>query len=538
MSRPAQPQHPGTPPQVASPIIGTGEMAELTRDFDWSATPVGPVDTWPDTLLNTVSLMLGNRQPMFLWWGEELTQFYNDAYRPSLGSDKHPKALGQPGPECWPEIWHVIGPQIEAVMSRGESCWYEDQLVPIYREGVLEDVYWTYSYSPVRDPNGRIRGTLVICSETTRRVTAEHQLGIERQRLLDLFVQAPAFVAVLRGPGHLLEFANPLYQELIGDRKVVGKPLREAVPEAEEQGFTSILDTVYQTGERHVAHGSRIMLARRPGYPLETRYLDFIYQPIREPDGSISGIIVLGIDVTERNRAEQSLLQAEKLAAVGRLAASIAHEINNPLEAVTNLLYLVEHTDEKAQRLQFLDAAQQELRRVARITTQTLRFHRQSTKKAPVALADVMESVVTLLGGQLRNAGLRVERQYRTPGEIVGYDGDLRQVFVNLLDNAIDASHDGGQIVLRIRESSDHLTGAPGIRALVGDTGTGMPKLVLDRIFEPFFTTKETTGTGLGLWVSKDILDKHDAKIRVRTSTSEENHGTIFSIFFPHEAVR
>ena len=124
-------------------------MADLTRSFDWAATPVGPVEQWPDALLTTVNIILQSRHPMFLWWGKELIQFYNDAYRPSIRADKHPKALGQRGIECWPEIWHIIGPQIEGVLERGEATWHEDQLVPIFRNGVLEDVYWTYGYSPV-----------------------------------------------------------------------------------------------------------------------------------------------------------------------------------------------------------------------------------------------------------------------------------------------------------------------------------------------------------------------------------------------------
>ena len=188
-------------------------MADLIRDFDWSTTPVGPIEDWPEVLLIAVNTMLATRHPMFLWWGPELTQFYNDGYRPSIGSDKHPKALGQPGRECWPEIWHIIGPQIEGVMSRGESTWHEDALVPIYRDGKLEDVYWTYSYSPVRDAQGIIRGTLVTCSDTTGRVLADAALRTEQRRLLNMFQQAPGFLAVLRGPDHVFELHNPPYAD-------------------------------------------------------------------------------------------------------------------------------------------------------------------------------------------------------------------------------------------------------------------------------------------------------------------------------------
>jgi PAS domain S-box-containing protein len=161
---------------LPSRIIGQGEMAELIRGFDWSASPLGPMEAWSDTLITAVNLLLASRHPMFLWWGPDLIQFYNDGYRPSIRADKHPSAVGQRGVECWPEIWPIIGPQIEAVMQRGESTWNTNQLVPINRNGKLEEVYWTYSYSPVRDKDGTVQGTLVVCSETTEQVLSERRL--------------------------------------------------------------------------------------------------------------------------------------------------------------------------------------------------------------------------------------------------------------------------------------------------------------------------------------------------------------------------
>jgi PAS domain S-box-containing protein len=151
-------------------------MAGLVRGFDWEKTLLGPIETWSDTLVTTVNMMLASRHPMFLWWGPDLIQFYNDGYRPSIRADKHPTAVGQRGIECWPEIWHIIGPQIDDVMSRGNSTWNTNQLVPINRNGKLEEVYWTYSYSPVRDKDGTVQGTLVVCSETTEQVLSERRL--------------------------------------------------------------------------------------------------------------------------------------------------------------------------------------------------------------------------------------------------------------------------------------------------------------------------------------------------------------------------
>jgi signal transduction histidine kinase len=321
----------------------------------------------------------------------------------------------------------------------------------------------------------------------------------------------------------------------VGDREVVGRTVREAIPEADEQGYGKILDEVYATGEPHVAHGSQILLARRAGQPLEERFLDFIYKPIQDSKGKTSGIIVLGVDVTERSKTSHALIQAEKLSAVGRLAASIAHEINNPLEAITNLLYLIDTTDHKDQRRRFLKAAQQELDRVAKITVQTLRFNRESAKPMTLYVEDIVENVLTLFSGRLRNSDVVIDRQYRSRGEIVGLDGDLRQVFVNLLSNALDASPQGGRIVVRVHESTDFRTGDSGVRVVIADTGVGIPQANTKRLFEPFFTTKERTGTGLGLWVTKTILEKHQSRISVRSRTSKDKHGSVFSLFFPRE---
>jgi signal transduction histidine kinase len=517
-------------------LFGIGEMADLTRTFDWSQTSIGPIDRWPEVLLNTVNTLLNSRHPMFLWWGEDLIQFYNDAYRPSLGVGKHPMALGQKGQDCWPEIWPIIFPQIEAVMTRGEASWHENQLVPIYRNGRLEDVYWTYGYSPVYTPAGKIGGTLVVCTETTDTILAKHLQQREMERLADLFEQAPAFFAVMSGPEYVFEMANSPYMQLIGHRSVLGKSLREAVPEAEEQGFLKLLDGVYRTGEPYVGRGIPIQLARLPDHPLELRYLDFVYQPKREPDGSVSGIIVLAVDVTDARRSEQILLQSEKLNAVGRLASSIAHEINNPLEAVTNLIYLAQSAAVNQETRHYLATAEIELRRVSAIANQTLRFHRQSTNPTPVTAAGLIDATLPLYQSRISNAHVKVERRDRARRPVTCLDGEIRQVLSNLIANAVDAlSGTERRLLIRSRDSTDWRTGRIGVTLTIADTGSGMSRDTISHVFEPFFTTKGNKGTGLGLWISLEIIDRHRGSLKVKSRQAAHGSGTVFTLFLPCE---
>ncbi len=520
--------------RVPSKIFGSGEMADRTRTFHWCQTSLGSIDQWPEVLLNAVNTLLNSRHPMFLWWGDDLVQFYNDAYRPSLGEDKHRIALGQKGKDCWPEIWPIIFPQIEAVMTRGEASWHENQLVPINRNGMLEEVYWTYGYSPVYTSAGKIAGTLVVCTETTNSILAKRQQQREMERLADLFEQAPAFFALLTGPEHIFEMVNGPYVRLIGHRDLLGKSVREAVPEAEGQGFLKLLDGVYRTGTPFVGRRTSIQLARTPNHPLEQRYLDFVYQPKKESDGSVSGIIVLGVDVTDVNRAEQVLFQSEKLNAVGRLASSIAHEINNPLEAVTNLIYLAQREAITPKTKEYLATAEIELRRVSAIANQALQFHRQSTNPGPVTATNLIDATLPLYQSRISNARIKLERRDRTRRPVVCLDGEIRQVLSNLIGNSIDAmSQKGGRLLIRSRESTDWRTGRRGVTLTVADTGSGISADTIPRIFEPFFTTKGNKGTGLGLWISREIIERHRGSLKVKSRSATHCSGTVFFLFLP-----
>jgi signal transduction histidine kinase len=279
-----------------------------------------------------------------------------------------------------------------------------------------------------------------------------------------------------------------------------------------------------------------IHLARTVGQSLEERFLDFVYQPVREADGTISGIIVLGVDVTESKRAEKALIQTEKLAAVGRLASSIAHEINNPLESVTNLLYLARETAISVETKEYLAIADRELRRVAVIANQTLRFYKQSSKPKLTRCEELIESALSVYQGRLVNSQVRVQMRTRANPQVMCFDGEIRQVISNLLSNAIDAMHPaGGRLLIRSREATQWNTGRKGLVITLADTGSGMSRETAAKIFEPFFTTKDIGGTGLGLWVSHEIIERHGGTLSVKSSQCRNHSGTVFTLFIPFE---
>ncbi len=307
-------------------LQGGGEMGKLMRRFDWSATPLGTPDQWPQSLKTTISIILHSRFPMFLFWGPESLCFYNDAYRPSLGNEgKHPGALCQPGERVWPEIWDFISPQIKQILAGGEATWYQDQLLPIFRNGRMEDVYWTFSYSPVSDEAGLISGIFVTCTETTEKVlntraleiskreleSAAQAVGDSRQQLMDSFEQAPVAIALIAAEQLTFTMANPFYASLVGRRSedLVGKPLLTALPELAGQGFDDLLRQVIKTGVPFIASEVRVEIRRNN--QLETIYVDLVYQPRREKEAEITGILVVATEVTRQVTARREIAESE-----------------------------------------------------------------------------------------------------------------------------------------------------------------------------------------------------------------------------------
>ena len=253
------------------------------------------------------------------------------------------------------------------------------------------------------------------------------------------------------------------------------------------------------------------------------------------PKGKPERLVAILEDITDRKKAATALQQNEKLAAVGRLAASIAHEINNPLESVTNLLYLMRSSSDLDEMQNYLETAERELRRVSLITSQTLRFHRQSTSAAPAFCYDLIGESLAMFQSRIVNNKIEVEKQKRAEQPVQCLGGEIRQVLNNLIGNAIDAMPTGGRLLLRSREADNHRTGKRGLVITVADNGTGMSPEVQKKAFDAFYTTKGIGGTGLGLWISCEIVARHHGELRVRSSSKPGKSGSVFTLFLPFE---
>ncbi len=238
-------------------------------------------------------------------------------------------------------------------------------------------------------------------------------------------------------------------------------------------------------------------------------------------------------DLSDEKRGEAALVRSEKLAAVGRLATSIAHEINNPLAAVTNLIFLALGHDNVAEVQDLLTQADRELRRVSKVANQTLRFHKQASKPQLLSTESLFEEVLVVYEGRLRNSNIQVEPRGYAEQPVECFEGDMRQVLSNVLGNAIDAMPHGGRLVIKSRKGTEWSSGRAGLILTIADNGCGISPEAQARLFEAFFTTKGIGGTGLGLWISAGIMERLEGRIRLRSSQNPAHCGTTVTLFLP-----
>ena len=582
-------------------FAGLGEMRGRFRTFDWPASRLGAVQAWPASLQTIVTTILASAFPNIVLWGDDLVQLYNDGYREVMGA-KHPSGLGIPTQECWPEAWGFNEP-IYAQVRNGQTVYFEDVLIPIIRYDALEDVYFTISYSPVLDDHGAVGGVLVTLLETTSRVEAKHlleererllaEVNVERNRLGALFQQSPAFLAVLRGREHVFTLANHAYYQLVGHRDIIGKGVAEALPEVVDQGFVSLLDRVLETGEPFRGREIPVLLQRERGAEPQEHFVDFVYQAITEADGSRSGVVAHGADVTEqvRSRAEvQRLLdaserqratleeqqveleltngqlqdnaaeleaQAEELQAQtdalelqsraaetankakSEFLATMSHELRTPLNAISGytdlLLGGLRGPLSEPQRLD-IERLRRSGQHLLSLINDILNFAKLDAGRVEfrlhaVAVCELLDGIADLVGPQLSAKSIRFAVSRCDASIRVVVDPDkLRQILLNLMSNAVKFTDPAGSVTLACDVAVETVT------IHVTDTGRGIAPGDLDRVFDPFVqvdrqaSTGSQQGVGLGLAISRDLARGMNGSL---VATSEIGRGSIFSLTVP-----
>ncbi|MFN3511899.1 MAG: sensor histidine kinase [Phenylobacterium sp.] len=314
-------------------LSGGGRVGEMMRGHEWKGSPLGQPASWPQSLRSVVGLLLNSKFPMFVAWGEDLGFLYNDAYAEILGA-KHPAALGGRFRQVWAEIWEEISPLVSTAM-RGEASYHENLRLTVSRKGYDEEAWFTFSYSPVRAEDGIVAGMFCAVHETTELVLAERRLSGERQRLVDMFEQAPTFMAMLSGPEHRIEMANPGYMALVGHRPVVGRTVADALPDAVAQGYLTLLDGVYSSGVAYAANGAKYAVQAEPQGPVDERYVDFVYQPLKDGEGKVTGVFVLGADVTDRTLSELAVRSSQEQLKL--MVLELNHRVKNNLATVQSI---------------------------------------------------------------------------------------------------------------------------------------------------------------------------------------------------------
>jgi PAS domain S-box-containing protein len=516
-------------------LAGEGEMARRIRTHEWRRTSLGAPSVWPQALRTAVRLILNCAHPMYIFWGAAGTCFYNDAYRQSIGDERHPSSLGQPAREVWEEIWDIIGPQFEQVMAGRGATWHKNALVPITRNGKREDVYWTYTYSPIDDemaPNG-VGGVLVVCTETTETVIAAQAHGRTWQ-------VSPDLMGALNSRGYF-ETSNPAWKTLLGWTE-------------EEVARMSIWELLHPDDVERTRGGFNLTQLGQPAIRFPNRY--------RCKDGSYRWISWVGVpeeglvyctgrDITEEKsaeeqlqRAQEALRQAQKMEAVGQLTGGLAHDFNNLLAAIAGSVEVIGALVKRGRVGEidrYLTAAQNSTRRAAALTQRLLAFSRRQTLDPKAT--DVNRLVAGMEDLIRHTVGPSVEL------EVVGAGGlwltridpsQLESSLLNLCINARDAmAPTGGRLTIQTENKwlDEHAARdrdlPPGqyVALCVTDTGTGMTQEVIDRAFDPFFTTKPLgEGTGLGLSMVYGFARQSGGQIRIY---SQLGKGTTMCVYLP-----
>ena len=463
---------------------------------------------------------------------EHRWEYVNDQYVRVTGRRSMEDFVGKTLGESLPEI--VSQPFIELadeVYRTGAAYFGHEAKATLNRaNGQPEDAYFDFVYQPLRDLKGRIDGILVHALEVTERVEARKQLyeAEKVRRQLATIVDSSDDAIISKDLNGVITSWNRAAERILGytAQEMTGTSILKVIPPELQDDEQRILSTIAR-GER-IEHFETIRVTKSG----ERLCVSLTISPLLDDTGRVVGASKILRDMTRQKKAEKALHQSERLASVGRLAATVAHEINNPLEAVTNLVYLTQSCVLPKEAQERLRLADEELKRVAYITRQTLGFYRETKGARALRLGEVLDSAIQV-ASKTRNKGIEIRPEMRQDPEIHAVPSEIRQLIANLLSNSIDAVDTKGRI--RVRVSARRALGGvkSGVKFVVADSGTGIPAELQANLFEPFFTTKKDVGTGLGLWVCRNIVEKHGGSIRVKSSTTAGRSGTAFSVFLP-----
>jgi signal transduction histidine kinase/DNA-binding response OmpR family regulator len=547
--------------------------------MDWSRTPVGPVETWPQSLRTVLSILLTSRHPIFLWWGQELVQFYNDAYRPIFGATKHPKALGQRGRECWTEIWDVIAPMIESVMERGESTFIQDGLLCLDRNGYLEEAYFTYAYSPIKDESGGVGGIFVACSESTERILSERrlrtlrELSVATSELKSAEEVCREAAGVLGRNPHDVPFALLYLTEARGQpARLVGtvglEPGSAAAPltlDSGEVGAPWPWASIERTGQAVRMDTPPPSVGVLPGGPWPEAVSSVLVLPLSAPgQDAPTGMLVAGISprkaldtkyrdflelasthianaITNARAHEHERQRAESLAALDRAKtdffSNVSHEFRTPLT-----LLLGPSEDSLADAEQPLPPRQRERQevihrnalRLLRLVNTLLDFSRLEAGRMrarfrPTDLAALTAELASTFRSAIEREGVALVVDCPSLPEPVYVDRELwEQVVLNLLSNAFKFTFRGGIRLSLTRQGEC-------VQLAVTDTGTGIAAHELPHLFERFHRVQGAKGrthegSGIGLALVKELVKLHGGTVTVH---SLEGQGSTFTVSLP-----
>ena len=542
-------------------LAGGGEMGELTRSKDWSLTPVGNPETWPQSLNTTISIILNSRFPMFLFWGEYLVCFYNDAYRPSLGANgKHPSILGMRGEDAWPEIWDTIKPLIDNVLARGEATWSEDQLIPISRNGNMEDVYWTFSYSRVLDEAKKPAGVFVTCMETTDKVNNIKLLKQSEERFRKMAETIPeiAWVASPDGPysyynKRFYEYTGMSTEQADNDwqwKSIVHPYMFEERNKAWEHSLKTGEDFYFETLlKRHADQAYRWHISRAAA--------------IKNEEGEITTWVGTSSDIHEQKLFTQELEHQVELRTkalidsvnllqhsnenLEQFASIASHDLQEPLRKIQTFTSLLKKRHEKdipAEAKLLIDKIKTSSERMSLLIRDVLNFSKITQTANPFAntnLNEILNNV--LIDFELLISENKVIINKENLPSIEAIPIQINQLFYNLISNAIKFSNNTVQPIISIsakRLLHDELKKYNVLKPshhyyqiIFKDNGIGFDKQFADDIFLIFNRLNDTpqyAGTGIGLALCKKIVANHHGIIY---ADGKENAGASFCIILP-----